>query len=519
MKERKRRSGGSKARRAIRQSTEKKAIVYPGLEGGQYKPLSDSDIQKIHKTALDVLENIGIGDPIPEILDHTLDKGCILGDDNRLKFPRSLVEDLLDIAPKEHLMYAINPKYDYMVSGEKTYLSTSGEPISIFEYESQTFRPTTLVDIYDAARLCDQLEHIHQFGQPFAITEYSQDKFTHDINAAYAAISGTQKGIGLAVDNVDHIEPIINLFDTFLGGEGEYMKRPFAEIGGCPIVSPLRFGQDNAEVMVRMAELGLYIGVCTAPQAGTTAPASLAGILVQSFAETLACLCVVNLIRPGSYCDFEMWPFISDLRTGAFTGGSGEQALIMAATAQMCNFYGLVSSVACGMTDSKTMDAQAGYEKAITTTAAVLAGSNVVSHYAGAVGSIMGWSFEGALIDNDMSGNILRLVKGIEVNDESLAYNVINDVVYGDGHYLKHPQTIELMETEFLYPDLADRRTTQEWEDQGKQSIYDLAHEKLNGMMKSYYPEYIDSKTDEKIRSSFPIKLSKDSMKPNPHWK
>ena len=254
---RKRRSGGSKARRAIRQNTEKEAIVFPGLEGGQYKPLSDSDIQKIHKTALDVLENIGIGDPIPEILDHTLDKGCILGDDNRLKFPRSLVEDLLDIAPKAHLMYAINPNYDHMVSGKTTYLSTSGEPISIFEYESQSFRPTTLVDIYDAARLCDQLEHIHQFGQPFAITEYSQDKFTHDINAAYAAISGTQKGIGLAVDNVEHIEPIINLFDTFLGGEGEYMKRPFAEIGGCPIVSPLRFGQDNAEVMVRMAELGL----------------------------------------------------------------------------------------------------------------------------------------------------------------------------------------------------------------------------------------------------------------------
>ena len=104
---RKRRSGGSKARRAIRQNKEKEAIVFPGLEGGQYKPLSDSDIQKIHKTALDVLENIGIGDPIPEILDHTLDKGCILGDDTRLKFPRSLVEDLLDIAPIEHLMYAI----------------------------------------------------------------------------------------------------------------------------------------------------------------------------------------------------------------------------------------------------------------------------------------------------------------------------------------------------------------------------------------------------------------------------
>ena len=64
-----------------------------------------------------------------------------------------------------------------------------------------------------------------------------------------------------------------------------------------------------------------------------------------------------------------MWPFISDLRTGAFSGGSGEEALVMAATAQLCNHYGLITSVACGMTDSKTMDAQAGYEKAITATA------------------------------------------------------------------------------------------------------------------------------------------------------
>ena len=130
----------------------------------------------------------------------------------------------------------------------------------------------------------------------------------------------------------------------------------------------------------------------------------------------------------------------------------------------------------------------------------------------------MGWSFEGAIIDNDMSGNILRLAKGIEVNDETLSYDVINDVVYGDGHYLKHPQTINLMESEFLYPDLADRQTTQEWEASGKQTIYDVAHLRLKEMMKDYYPNYIDKKIDEKIRSDFPICLDKKRMKPNVVW-
>ena len=103
--------------------------------------------------------------------------------------------------------------------------------------------------------------------------------------------------------------------------------------------------------------------------------------------------------------------------------------------------------------------------------------------------------------------------------DETLSYDVINDVVYGEGHYLKHPQTINLMESEFLYPDLANRQTTQEWEESGKQTIYDVAHLKLKQMMKDYYPEYIDNKTDDKIRSKFPIRLKKERMQSNPNWK
>ncbi|MCK5904943.1 MAG: trimethylamine methyltransferase family protein, partial [Gammaproteobacteria bacterium] len=161
-----RRAGGSKARRAIRKKSEINNVVTPGLEGGKYHPLSTEEIEKIHRTALNVLATIGIGDPIQEILDHTLPKGCVLGSDNRLKFPESLVEDLLDIAPKEHIIYGVDPKYDYSVTGKKMYLSTSGEPISIFDYKTNSYRPTKVVDIYDAARLCDQLEHIHHYGQP-----------------------------------------------------------------------------------------------------------------------------------------------------------------------------------------------------------------------------------------------------------------------------------------------------------------------------------------------------------------
>ena len=301
----------------------------------------------------------------------------MLNDDNRLCFPRALVEDLIAKSPKEYPLYAPDPKNDHMVRGEEVLFCTSGEAVSVLDYETQKFRPTKLTDLYDAARLGDQLDHIHTFGQPFIAAEYSGDVFVHDINIAYAELAGTNKSFALGIAVVEHIDVLVDLFDTYLGEEGAFVKRPFCTFGGCPIVSPLRFGEENAQVLVRVAELGLVADVAVAPQAGATAPAALAGTLVQCFAETLACLCVVNLVNPGTPINFGMWPFISDLRTGSFSGGSGEEALITAATAQLCNHYGFTTSVGAGMTDSKTMDVQAGYEKALTVATAALAGANI----------------------------------------------------------------------------------------------------------------------------------------------
>jgi trimethylamine--corrinoid protein Co-methyltransferase len=488
-------------------------VVRPGMEGGTYKPLSDHDIQRIHTAALDVLERIGVGDPIPEILEAVLPKGCILGDDGRLRFPRALIEDVIAVSAKEYVVYAPDPSLDFEVKDQRVILSTSGEAVKILDYHTQRYRPTKLVDLYDAARLADRMEHIHSYGQPFIAAEWSHDLYVHDMNIAYAALSGTRKSFALGIAIVDHIDPLIEMFDVYLGRQGAFLERPFCTFGACPIVSPLRFGKENAEVLVKVAHLGLVGDVAIAAQAGATAPAPLAGALVQTFAETLACLAVVNLIRPGNPMNFGMWPFISDLRTGAFSGGSGEEALVIAAATQLANHYGLISCVPTGMTDSKTMDAQAGYEKAITTLAAVLAGGNMVSAYPGIVGSLIAQSFEGMVIDNDMMGMALRVLRGIEVNDETLAVEGIERAVFGRGHFLDQPQTLALMQSEYLYPEVGDRRTENEWEASGGENVYQLAHEKVKAILSSHYPEYIETSVDAAIRERFPIKLAPDDMK------
>jgi trimethylamine--corrinoid protein Co-methyltransferase len=131
----------------------------------------------------------------------------------------------------------------------------------------------------------------------------------------------------------------------------------------------------------------------------------------------------------------------------------------------------------------------------------------------------MGQSFEGLLIDNDLLGNAQRLLRGIEVNDETLSYDVIKDTVSGVGHYLGSDQTVHLMRSEFQYPELADRTSQGAWEEEGSRNIYDRAHERVQEILSSHYPEYLDDALDAKIREQFPIRLDPTDMRPgNGRW-
>ena len=143
----------------------------------------------------------------------------------------------------------------------------------------------------------------------------------------------------------------------------------------------------------------------------------------------------------------------------------------------------------------------------------------MVAAYPGIVGSLLGQSFEGMVVDNDMLGNVQRLLRGIEVTEETLSYEVIEETVYGKGHYLGHPQTLALMQTEYLYPEVADRRTAGEWEVTGKEEVCELAHQKVKDILSSHYPDYISPTADQRIRECFPIRLERADMQPgNGRW-
>lgn len=507
-----------RGRKARRESPSKQSAVAPGLTGGNYKPLSETDIANIHEKVLDVLENIGMGDPIPILTEHALQKGCRIDDYGRLLFPRALVEDT--IAETAHAMTfcAQDPQFDLDLREQRVHTYGGGEAVTMLDVGAKTYRPSTLLDVYDAARLVDKLDNIHAFSRLVVATEL-QHRVETDINTAYVSAAGTAKHTALTFGDAKNIEPTLEMLYMIAGGAKKFRERPFAHGGGCPVISPLRYGEDNAEVCVESVKFDAPVWIVVAPQAGATAPAALAGTIVQVVAEAIASVLLVNLVHPGHPVIVGPWPFISDLRTGSFTGGSGEEALVSAATAQVINHYGLVSSVGAGMTDSKLPDNQAGYEKAIAVSLAALAGCNNVSESAGMLGSLMALSLEGLVIDNDMLGTIMRTVRGIEVNEETLSYDVIESAVRGEGHFLREEQTLALMRSEYEYPSLADRLPPNQWVEGGSLDIRARAAERVREILSTHYPQYIEPDVDRKIRERFPIHLDRAHMQPgNDRW-
>ena len=506
---------GRKARQAAPPAA---SAVRPGLEGGRYRPLATADQQKIHDAVMHVLEHIGMGDPIPILKERALERGCRLNQHGRLCFPRALVEDVIANTPRDIQFLGRDPKHDLEIGGNRVHTYGGGEAVNMLDIGASKYRPSTLADVYDAARLVDRMDNIHAFSRLVVATEIA-DQRVCDINTAYASVAGTAKHTALTFNDARHVQPTLEMLHMVAGGERKFRERPFAHGGGCCVISPLRYGCDNAEVCVESIKFGAPVWVVMAPQAGATAPAALAGAIVQCVAEGLAGLLLVDMVEPGFPVIVGSWPFVSDLRTGAFTGGSGEEAVVSAGAAQMLNFYGLPSSVGAGMTDAKSPDNQAGYEKALAVALAAHTGCNNISESAGMLGSLMALSLEAMVIDNDMLGAILRTVRGIEVNDETLSLDVIRQVVHGEGHFLRTAQTLELMRTEYEYPAMADRRTPGEWEADGSPDIRRQAGERVRRILSTHYPEYIDPAVDRKIRDTFPILLPTEYMNASsPRW-
>lgn len=508
-----RRSGGRAGRVAARQAPLAADMrpVRPGLPGGAYRPLSESEMQQVYDAALWLLEHVGMGSPIAEFVEVVTAAGGWMDDDGRLHYPKAVVEGAIEIAAKEWIWHGWDESNSITVGGDRVHFGTAGAAVLMHDYVTNTFRPSTGDDVYDCGRLVDVLDNIHFFVRTVVARDHEDSRLL-DLNTAYAAVAGCTKPIGTSWFEKPHVYESVEMFDMMMGGEGAFRKRPIVAANNTFVVPPMRFAEESIRCMVAQVECGMPINLLSAGQAGATSPAALAGSLAQALAECLAGLTTVNLLSPGHPCVMGLWPFVSDLRTGAMSGGSGEEGVLNAAAAQTANWLGLPSGVAAGMADSKVPDNQAGYEKGLNVALAGHAGANLVYESAGMLASLLSCSLEALVIDNDMLGSINRTVRGIEVNEETLSTEVIRDVVNGAGHFLGSAQTLELMQREYIYPEIGDRETPDNWLDAGGRDAFAVAHDRANELLDGHWPDHIPAAIDAAVRDRFGI-----TVKSRPH--
>ena len=503
------RTGGRAARRAARAKplADHLRPIRPGMTGGQYRPLTQEGMEAIHDAALTALDEIGLADAPTSGVAYLSAAGAIEGSDGRLRFPRALVEDALARASRVLTLCGRDPVHDLDLSGTRVHYGTAGAAVHLVDVQTNSYRESTVQDLHDAARITDVLDNIHFLQRPMVCRDITDNR-EMDLNTLYACCAGTTKHVGTSFTDPDYMADVFEMLHLIAGGEDAWRARPFVSNSNCFVVPPMKFATEACKVMEAAIEGGMPVLLLSAGMAGATAPSTVAGAIVQAVAECLAGLVYVDAIKPGHPTIFGTWPFGLDLRSGAMTGGSGEQALLTAGCAQMHQFYGLPGGAAAGIADSKMPDMQAGWEQMCSNVMAGLSGCNMIYEAAGMHASLLGFCHESLILGDDLIGQAQRCVRGIEVTEETLALDQMRAVCLGGpGHYLGTEQTLSRMESDHVYPALANRSSPKEWDERGKPDLIRNATARKDDILSTPSRARFDPILDRKLRERFRIHL------------
>jgi trimethylamine--corrinoid protein Co-methyltransferase len=474
-----------------------------------FRIFTRDDLYSIHWATLDILKEIGIriikGE---EILKMLKDKGCTVDFKKEMVFfPPSLVEESLRKASKVVTVYSSrNRKYDYKMDGRHIYFGTDSLNVNTADLETGEWRSSTTDDVARIVRVTDALDSYASAGGMTA--SFDKPEHIRGLYDVVTKLNNTEKPTSISVGggNAESPELMRALFDYQLevakvvaGGEEALRKRPLLE-GGFGELSPLQFHGLYVERALKLAELGQSSHVGSMPQAGATAPVTLPGILVLTNAEVLGGLCITQLACPGTRMMASYEPASFDMKHGQWAAGAPEEAFMNAAAVEIARYYGLTAIVMGALvTSAKTPGPQACYEKVMSGILPILAGADRVGG-AGGLDCAMTASLEELVIDDELCKAMLTSLRGVEINDETLALDVIKKVGPG-GHYLAQKHTMDHFMKEQFIPELIDRSSYDEWKKNGEKSLVDRAKEKVKKILKEHSVPPLDKDIQKELDS------------------
>jgi trimethylamine--corrinoid protein Co-methyltransferase len=456
--------------------------------------LDANQTEAIHRASLDILENAGATFLSENAQRIFREAGASVNAKNgNVRIPASLVREMLQKCPTMFRLYARNPKYNLQIGGSNQYMTCGGEYPYILDLESGARRPALSSDLMPLIKVTDALDNISVGGSyiiaPSDIPEVYRhiergvlhykytSKTTHWDSEGYVGSSGE---LG-ATHNLE-------LAAIVAGGTEELSKKPIGTSSICPS-SPLIYDRGLTDDTIEFARHGVPILIEPMDNAGATSPNTLAGSLLQTNATVLAGLVLVQLVNPGNPVVYGSIPVTLDMRTVIPAVGCPETALRCAGGAEMAQYYHLPSAMSGGVSDSKIPDVQAGFESALTMLTTVLAGANWIRVVAGALEYHFTASFEMLAIHDEMFGMAMRIARGIEVNEDTLATSLIKKIAPVRGHFIAEKHTLEHISSERYLPKLSDKRTFGQWERSGSRDLAQVARERVKEILATHQPD------------------------------
>lgn len=485
-------------------------MSYSGLVGNKLKLLSEREVEKIHESALEILREVGVGVGSERYRSILEDGGAKVDhEDGRVMLSENTVTKYLEMAPAEVTLYGRKEEYDLSLEDKKVHYGTGGAAINIIDLDSGNTRSPTLEDQARLARLVEGLESVHFFQAPVVPTDVPDEDLS--LNSFYASMTGTHKNVQESVTRAEKVDEVVDMASIIAGSQEELIARPFISFVTSWMISPLKLDVGSTEVLEKVVEYGIPVALSSAPVTGSTAPASLAGLLALVHAEELFGIVLAQIFNEGTPVLYGPVPAAANMRNMAYLAGAAETGMMNVASVQLADYVDVPTYSDAGETDSKIPDTQAGIEGAFNILQVGLAGGNYIHHAAGMIESMLSVAYEKFVIDNDVIGMATRVLRGIDVDKESLALDAIKSVGPGNN-FLTEPHTIKKSRSEEFYqPNVLDRNDRNTWQENGAKDTRERAKEKAREILETSEKNLLSEETDEKIRKKFKIHLPKTS--------
>ncbi len=429
-----------------------------------FQMLSEDQCREIYTAAVEILERTGARVYDPESKEILQKAGCWV-EGETVRFPAGLTEWAVRTAPSRITMYDRDGNRCMVLEDGKTYYGPGPTNTYFRDPRTGERRRPVLKDNEEVGRVCDALPNIdfvEDLGTPTGVTDTLADVY-----AFYALVRNTRKPIVHWGFDIEQYEDIVAMAAAVAGGLEKLQQRPFISLYSEPS-SPLMHSREAISKAVFAAKKKIPIVYTPCVMLGATTPATMAGTLAVGVAESLVGIVVSQLVYAGAPIIMGGVFAIMDMQTTVFSYGSPEFQIMQAGIAEIARYMGVPVFGTAGCTDSHIMDGQAAAEAALSILTAAQAGANMV-HDVGYTGVGSCGSLEQLVISDEIIGMVRRIMRGIEVNDETLAVDVVNKVGPG-GHFLEEKHTLRHFKDEIWFPTLINRMRYDEWKNVEKSS-------------------------------------------------